>query len=107
MGHKLRVQYAESVGAAKQHDTIDRPLHDDFVEEFGRALDEVEVAIGQGIEAAGINDRAHGRSLTSLRPVPTQKADPRGFWTAATCHRFGRWADLSAQQNRVSAARRQ
>src|SRR5882672_6204048 len=27
-------------------------------------------------------------------------------WSAATCRRFGRWADLSAQQNRVSAVRR-
>ena len=36
--------------------------HHHTVKQTGRPLDDIQVAVGQGVEAAGINDRSHARN---------------------------------------------
>ena len=51
-----------------------RYSHYHVVEQTGRPLDDIEVAVSQGIEAAGINDRFQGRdsSRCTLKKEPGQ-----------------------------------
>ena len=57
---------------------------DDFVEQFSGAIDDIEVAVGHGIEAAGVN-RAAG-SWAGTWNVQPPRAKSSGKWCG---HSFG------------------
>ena len=44
---------------------VPRHRHNHAIEQFGRAFDHIQVAVGEWIKTAGINRRAHGKQLTT------------------------------------------
>ena len=52
--------------------------HDDVIEQLRGAMDQVQMAVGQGIEAAGVDHRSHGGILAAGWGMPIQKVRSPG-----------------------------
>ncbi len=62
-GGEVFLDQAESLGGVEERlfILVERDAYDHFVEEAGGARHDIEVAVGHGVEGAGINTDCHSR----------------------------------------------